>query len=134
MQRPPRPMAVELATAMVIVSGVVSVLISIEAFARMNELGSAGTQLTLPSIAIGLASVLLGILLRSGRAWLIGINVLAVAGFLELLSGTPIGIVFGSIDAIAVVVLMAYRPWFRWRRGQVLGRAPDGEQDDDPAD
>lgn len=117
MRRPPRPTAVELATAIVIVSGAVSVLISVEAFARMNELGSAGTELTLPSLAIGLAMVALGILLRSGRAWLVGVNVLAIAGFLELISGAPIGIVFGMLDAIAVVVLMVYRPWFTWRPG-----------------
>jgi len=129
MQRPPRPMAVELATAIVIVSGAVSVLISIEAFGRMSDIGSAGTGLSLPSIAIGLAGVLLGVLLRYGRAWLIGVNVLAVAGFLELLSGTPIGIVFGALDAIAVVVLMVYRPWFQWRPGQVPGREPDDEED-----
>ncbi len=122
-------MAVELATAIVIISGAVSVLISIEAFARMSELGSAGAELTLPSLAIGLATVILGILLRSGRAWLVGVNVLAVAGFLELISGAPIGIVFGMLDAIAVIVLMVYRPWFQWRPGMVLGRAPDDPDD-----
>jgi len=132
MQRPPRPMAVELATAIVIVSGALSVLISIDAYARMLELGSAGTQLTLLSIAVGLASLLLGILLRYGRAWLVGVNVLAVAGFLELLSGAPIGIVFGSLDAIAVVVLMVHRPWFAWRPGQRHEDDRDDERDDDP--
>jgi hypothetical protein len=121
-------MAVELATAIVIVSGAMSVLVTIDAYARMDQLGSAGTQLTLLSIAIGLASVLLGLLLRYGHAWLIGVNVLAVAGFVELLSGAPIGIVFGSLDAIAVIVLMVHRPWFAWRPGQV----PGDEQDEDP--
>ncbi len=120
MQRPPRPMAVELATAIVIVTGAMSVLISVEAFARMSELGSPGTGLTLPSLAIGVAMVVLGILLRTGRAWLVGVNVLAIAGFLELISGAPIGIVSGGLDAIAVVVLMVYRPWFAWRPGQVF--------------
>jgi hypothetical protein len=122
-------MAVELATALVIVSGAVSVLISVEAFARMNQLGSAGTQLTLPSIAIGLATIVLGVLLRYGRAWLVGVNVLAVAGFLELLSGAPIGIVFGALDAIAVVVLMVHRPWFAWRPGEPRGGPSDDEDD-----
>jgi len=121
MQRPTRPMAVELATAIVIVSGAMSVLISIEAFARMTELDSAGTGLTLPSLAIGLAMALLGVLLRTGRAWLLGVNVLAIAGFLELVSGTPLGMVSGGLDAIAVIVLMVSRPWFAWRPGQVPG-------------
>jgi hypothetical protein len=127
-------MAVELATALVIVSGAVSVLISVEAFARMNQLGSAGTQLTLPSIAIGLATIVLGVLLRYGRAWLVGVNVLAVAGFLELLSSAPIGIVFGALDAIAVVVLMVHRPWFAWRPGQRPGGPSDDDEDDDAGD
>jgi len=123
MQRPPRPMAVELATAMVIVSGLVSVLISIEAFARMSELGSEGTELTLPSLAIGLALVILGVLLRFGHAWLVGVNVLAIAGFLELISGAPIGIVFGALDVVAVIVLLVYRPWFVWRLPSGRGAA-----------
>ncbi len=127
MQRPPRPMAVELATAIVIVSGAMSVLVSIDAYARMNELGSTGTELTLPSIALGLAMVLLGVLLRSGRAWLVGVNVLAITGFLELISGTPIGIVLGSLDAIAVVVLLVHRPWFAWSPGAGSGDTGDDE-------
>ena len=127
MQRPARPMAVELATAIVIVSGAISVLLSIEAFARMAELDSTGTELTLPSLAIGLAMVALGVLLRTGRAWLVGVNVLALAGFLELISGTPLGMVSGAADAIAVIVLMVYRPWFIWRPGQAPGSRPDGD-------
>ena len=127
MQRPARTMAVELVTAIVIVSGAMSVLLSIEAFARMAELDSAGTELTLPSLAIGLAMVALGVLLRTGRAWLVGVNVLALAGFLELISGTPLGMVSGGVDAIAVIVLMVYRPWFTWRPGQAPGSRPDGD-------
>ncbi len=115
MRRPPRPTAVELATAIVIVSGAVGVLISVEAFVRMSELGSAGTDLTLPSLAIGLAMVVLGILLRYGRAWLVGVNVLTIAGFLELISGAPIGLVFGALDVIAVILLLVHRPWFAWK-------------------
>lgn len=126
MQRPPRPLAVEVATAIVIVSGAMSVLLSIDAFVRMSELGSAGTELTLPSIVLGLGSLILGVLLRYGRAWLVGVNVLAIAGFLELISGTPMGMVTGGLDAIAVVVLLVHRPWFAWRPGQV----PGGERAD----
>jgi hypothetical protein len=125
-------MAVELATAIVIVSGAMSVLLSVEAFARMSELGSAGTQLTLPSIALGLGSVVLGVLLRTGRAWLIGVNVLAIAGFLELISGTPLGMVTGALDAIAVVVLMVHRPWFSWRPGQPSDDGRGDHPHDDP--
>jgi hypothetical protein len=129
MRRPPRPTAVELATAIVIVSGALSVLTSIDAYARMTELGSEGTGLTIPSIALGLAMVALGILLRYGRAWLVGVNVLAIAGFLELISGTPIGIVFGGLDALVVIVLLVHRPWFVWRPGSVSGAGVEGEPD-----
>jgi hypothetical protein len=129
MRRPPRPTAVELATAIVIVSGALSVLTSIDAYARMTELGSEGTGLTIPSIALGLAMVALGILLRYGRAWLVGVNVLAIAGFLELISGTPIGIVFGGLDALVVIVLLVHRPWFVWRPGSVPGTGVEDEPD-----
>jgi hypothetical protein len=117
--RPARPIAIEIATATVIITGVVSVLQSIEAYARLAQDGSDAAGLAAVSIAIGVLTVVIGLLLRTGRAWLIGVNLLAIAGFLELISGTPLGILFGVVDALVVVVLLALRPWFAWRPGDV---------------
>jgi hypothetical protein len=125
-QRPPRPVAVELATAIVIVSGVMSVLQSIEAYARLAQDGADTGPLVGLALLIGIASVVIGVLLRTGRAWLVGLNVLAVAGFLELISGVPIGWVFGGLDVMVVLVLLVHRPWFAW----TPGGTGDGSDDD----
>jgi hypothetical protein len=132
MQRPRRPWPVELATASVIISGAMSILLSIDAYGRLAQQG-ADVSLVVPSIAIGIAMLLLGILLRTGRAWLVGVNVLAIAGFLELISGTPVGLVFGALDALAVVVLISYRPWFAWKPGEAAEARRGADPDADAA-
>jgi hypothetical protein len=113
--RPSRPVAVELATATVIVTGVVSVLQSVEVYARLAQTGDPGAEIAALSIPIGIASVVIGLLLRTGRAWLVGVNLLAIAGFLELLAATPLGILAGIVDMLVVVTLVVNRPWFAWR-------------------
>jgi hypothetical protein len=111
--RGPRPVLLELATAMLIVAGALSVLTSIEAVAQMADRGTVEPSVALLSVATGLASVVLGLLLRTGRAWLVGINLAAIAGFLELSSGNVVGLLYGLLDVFVVVALVATREWFR---------------------
>jgi hypothetical protein len=111
--RAPRPVLVELATAMLIVAGVLSVLTSIEAVAQMADRGAVEPSVALLSVAIGLASVVLGLLLRTGRAWLVGVNLAAIAGFLELTSGSVVGLLYGLLDVFVVLALVWSRGWFR---------------------
>ena len=66
---------------------------------------------------------MLGVLVRTGRAWLVALNVAAVAGFLELLSGSAQGLLFGALDVVVVVLLLRDRPWFH---------GPDAEADERP--
>jgi len=107
-------MLVELATAMIIVTGIVSVLQSVEVYAKLSGEGSGAADLAGLSVLIGVASVVVGVLLRYGRAWLVGVNLLAIAGFLGLISATPVGFLFGLLDVFVVIVLMVNRPWFAW--------------------
>ena len=103
----------ELAAAILIVGGVMSVLGS-------SDVVGAGQQdpalraLRLVSLVLGAAIAALGILVRSGRAWLVTINVVAVAAFLELRSGTAAGLVFGLLDVLVVIALARARWWFAW--------------------
>jgi hypothetical protein len=119
--RPPRPIGVEIAAAVMIVTGVMNTLVTIEATWAMANRNEATVPIAALSLALGIGSVILGFLVRSGRAWLVAVNVLAVAGFLELTSGTPPGFLFGGLDVIVVVLLMRDRPWFTW--------SPDGDGD-----
>ena len=95
-----------------IVSGAMSTLTTIEAIMTLSARGELDQGLAVLSIAIGVATVLLGVLVRVGRAWLIAVNVAAIAGFLEILSGTAPGWLFGALDVLVVVLLVRDRPWF----------------------
>jgi hypothetical protein len=114
-ERPSRPVLVELASAILVVGGLMSVLSSLDVAMHLAEQTSGVEPLAALTIAIGLAAVVLGILVRLGRAWLVAINVVAVAGFLELTSGSIVGLLFGGLDVFVVLVLMIERPWFAWR-------------------
>ena len=111
--RPPRPVLVELATAILIVGGALSFVTSIEALSRLADRGSAELSVAALSLFIGSLSVVLGLLLRTGRAWLVGINAVAIAGFLELISGSAVGLLYGALDVFVVVALVVTRDWFR---------------------
>jgi hypothetical protein len=111
--RPPRPVLVELATAILIVGGALSFVTSIEGLSRMADRGEAEPSVATLSLFIGAVSVAVGLLLRTGRAWLIGVNLVAIAGFLELVSGTVVGLLYGALDVFVVLALVATRDWFR---------------------
>jgi hypothetical protein len=114
---------VELAAAIMIVGGIISTLTSIEAAATFAARGELSVPLAALSVGLGVAFVLLGLLVRVGRAWLVAVNVAAIAGFLELTSGTAQGLLFGVLDALVVVLLLRERPWFQW--------SPDVAPEDD---
>ena len=117
---------VELATAMLIVTGFVGLVLSVQALATLADRNELSPVLVVVSIGIGVVSIALGIALRYGRWWLFGLNAVAVAGFLELTSFTVTGLLAGVVDAIVVVVLLVSRPWFAW--------SPDGTPGDDDED
>jgi hypothetical protein len=110
--RPPRPVLVELATAILIVGGALSFVTSIEGLSRLADRREAELSVATLSLFIGAVSVALGLVLRTGRAWLIGINLVAIAGFLELVSGTVVGLLYGALDVFVVLALIATRDWF----------------------
>ena len=122
--RPRRPVSVELAAAILIVGGFVSILGSIQAIGHLIDAGEPVDGLAPVTVGIGVAILVLGILLRAGRAWFVTINVVAVLGFLELTSGSVAGIVLGALDVLVVLILAAERPWFRWRPAAGAGTAP----------
>jgi hypothetical protein len=114
-RRPARPALVEVAAAILIVGGVISLLSSIEVVATFAQRSQADLGISLLSVAIGAGLLVLGILVRYGRAWLLTVNVVAVVAFLELISGTIVGLFFGGLDVFVVLALFYERPWFQWR-------------------
>lgn len=118
--RPARPPLIELAGALLIVGGLSGVLTAPSPFAP-----DAGP---VPWLLLGLAgaTIVIGLLVRAGRAWVLAINITAIALFLEVLAlPSPLAALFLVFDAIVFVALLRHRWWFAWT-------APDPEAPTDP--
>ena len=127
--RPPRPAWVELATALLIVSGFVSLFTSLQGLVNLSGSDDPNAGLVVLFVTLGLLTMLTGIALRSGHWWLFGVNFVAVAAFLELTSFTVQGLFSGAIDLLVVVVLLVHRPWYAWKPGGTTEDDLDDEGD-----
>ena len=92
-----------------------SILSSIDVAMHLGaQDNTVDSGLALLTLAIGIGSILLGVLIRFGRAWLVALNLVAIAAFLELTSASIVGLLFGSLDLFVVLVLLFEQRWFRW--------------------
>ena len=109
--RPPRPPLVELAAAILIVGGTIGLVGALTA--PTLPTGSEGFLAL--TVALDVGSIVVGVLVRTGRLWIVDVNYVAVLGFLDLVSaasGSPIALVLGVTNVLAVVILVANKPWF----------------------
>ena len=124
-ERFPRPPAVELAAAILIIGGVLGLAGAIGGAASLP----AGTGLLLAvTVALDIGSIVVGVLIRMGRLWIFDLNYVAIVGFLDLLAAgaSPIALIRGIGEVAVVVILLVYRPWFV-RRGRSAADREDGE-------
>ena len=113
-ERPPRPILIELAAAILIVGGMTAVLETIGYLG--SGVGPAGTPLGALILTLDILTVIVGILIRAGRAWVLDINVVAIALFLEITAlPSTFAIVFAALDGLVLVALFRHRAWFLWR-------------------
>lgn len=110
----PRPVLVELASAILVVGAAVNLLISVDGLVNVAQGGGDIVIPTAITIVVATLTLGLGLAVRFGRAWLVTVNVMAVIAFLELLSQSSIGLLFGGLDVLVVVALFRERPWFVW--------------------
>jgi len=132
-------MLVELASAFMIVDGLLSTSTSANIVLRMGEApGAEPLPLLVLTLSIGIITIILGILIRFARAWIIALNVAAVAGFLELTAGSQAGMIVGLLDLFVVLSLLMTRPWFVWTHDGAANPNAEGDDgvasDSDPAD
>lgn len=114
--RPGRPIVVELAAAILIVGGLTSLI---------GSLAAPGI-LAILLVALNVVMVVLGVLIRRGQAWLIAVNVVVVALFLELTAlPSAFAIIFAILDAVVLVALIRHRAWFDWRADEALAEVRD---------
>lgn len=120
-ERIPRPAAIELAAAILIIGGILGLAGAIGGAASLP----AGTGLLLAvTLALDIASIVVGVLIRMGRLWILDVNYVAIVAFLDLLaaSGSPIALIRGIGEVAVVVILLVYRPWFVRRAGSAEDR------------
>jgi hypothetical protein len=126
-ERFPRPAAVELAAAILIIGGILGLIGALGGAAGLPP--GTGALLAV-TIALDVSSIVVGALIRMGRLWIVAVNYVAVLAFLDLLAagGSSIALIRGIGEIAAVVILLVYRSWFvaRATRGQVLD---EGESD-----
>lgn len=108
---PARPAVIELAAAILIVSGLLGL---VGTFGSIAGLPPGTESIVLVTAAINLGSLVIGLLVRFGRAWLIAVNYVAVIGFLDLLAaaGSGLALMLGVADVLVVIILFLNKPWF----------------------
>jgi hypothetical protein len=98
-----------------------------------------GISTGLGGVIISVLNVLMiatGILLRRARGWRLGLNVAAIALFIELtLLPSAFGVLFAFMDAIVLYALIRHRAWFLWTPERALAQeAEDAAEDAAAAD
>lgn len=106
---PPRPALVELAAAILILTGGIGLVTAI-----LATLAGAQDPFAWLTVALNLVSIVLGLATRLGRLWILTLNYAAVLGFLDMLgaSTNPQALMVGLSEVLVVVILVARKPWF----------------------
>ncbi len=115
--RPRRPAAIELAAALLIVAG----LLGIVGLLAPDPARPEGLEwLAVLTLVLNVAQVVVGLLVRAGRFWVLAVNYVAVLGFLDLAgaTGSPLALMLGVTELVVLAVLFTYRWWFdgRWAK------------------
>ena len=108
---PARPAPIELAAAILIASGVLGLVGTVGAASDLP----AGTDLIVVlTAALNIGSLVVGLLVRTGRAWLVAVNYVAVLGFLDFTGAAASGLalLLGIADLAVVIILLVQKPWF----------------------
>ncbi len=87
----------------------------ISAIGVMGSLPVGSEGLLALSIALDVATIGSGLLVRGGRLWLLVVNYVAVLGFLDLLriATSPVAIALTAVDFVVLYVLITNRSWFQ---------------------
>jgi hypothetical protein len=82
----------------------------------LTEFGGQSTGLAgLLIMALNSLMIAVGLLIRRARAWIVALNVSAIALFIELtLIPDAFAVLFASMDAIVLFALLRHRAWFQW--------------------
>lgn len=118
-RRPPRPLSIEIAAAVLIVGGFSAMVGNVTQLISADSSASDPGARPVVVLILGLNALTLavGALVRRGQTWLLCINVVAVLLFIELTaipSGSSIAALQAVLDGFVFVALARNRAWFEW--------------------
>ena len=119
-RRPSRPISIEIASAILVVGGLVAIVGTVAAMLGLDPAAAdpGARPVIYLILALNALTIVIGLLVRRGRAWLLCINVVAVLLFVELTAipgGSATAAVLAVLDAFVFVALSRNRDWFDWR-------------------
>jgi len=123
--RPRRPILLEIASAILIVGGMTSLVGSCSAVIYPEVEAPPTSPLLAVFLSVNLMTIIVGLLVRAGRAWILCINVVAIALFLELTAlttGSAVALLFVVLEVVVLFALFRHRWWFEWQPPQEEGR------------
>jgi len=115
---PARPVIVEVAAAILIIGGAFGLLAKL--FDPLVPASALGFDpVLLIAITLDVLALVSGVLLRTGRTWIVAANVAAVLAFLHLVTVTVAGIAFATAYLAVVAACFLSRGWIEamkdWR-------------------
>ena len=87
---------------------------ALSAVSNLSSLPPGVEPILALTVALAIGSIVVGVLVRLGRFWLVAVNYAAVLGFLDLLGAgaSPLALMLGLTDVLVVVLLFRYKSWF----------------------
>jgi hypothetical protein len=118
--RPPRPMSIEIAAAILMIGGALATIATVAAALGLDPAASdpGARPVVVLLVVLNVLTVIVGVLVRRGVAWIVCVNVVAIALFVELTAvpgGSATAALLAVLDAFVFVALVRNRPWFDWR-------------------
>ena len=118
--RPRRPVSIEIASAILVVGGFVAIVGTVAAMLGLDPAAAdpGARPVIYLILALNALTIVIGLLVRRGRAWLLCINVVAVLLFVELTAipgGSATAAVLALLDSFVFIALSRNRDWFDWR-------------------
>ncbi len=118
--RPRRPLSIEISAAILIVGGLSTIVATVADFLSGDPAANDPGARPVVTLILGLnvLTLIVGLFVRWGQAWLVCINVVAIVLFLELTaipSGSAIVMLLAILDGFVFVALARNRAWFDWQ-------------------
>ena len=115
----------EIAAAVLIAAGIFRLVAIALAFANPNPPFPIDPVIAVAETALQVLTITIGLLIRTGRAWIAAVNVVAVLAFIEILSlPSPVSLALAVLFGLAFAATFLNKPWFD-ERAAWRARSPD---------